>query len=81
MRKRWTAIWIYPEKGMYYSPDGGEVAGSLVLTGSDREGMLQRWSAGNFRGDSFVGRFEVSKGGGKTWRLAGVNHMQRHETH
>jgi hypothetical protein len=28
-----------------------------------------------------VGRFEVSKDGGKTWRLVGVNHMQRHGAH
>ena len=56
-----------------------EVDGRIVLTGNDQEGVLQRWSNQDFRSDSFVGRFEVSKDGGKTWRLVGVNHMQRHK--
>jgi hypothetical protein len=80
-REHWTAIWIYPEKGMYYSLSGGATAGSIVLSGSDQEGVMQRWSTGNFRGNSFVGRFEASKDGGKTWRMVGVNRMQRHQTH
>jgi hypothetical protein len=80
-RSRWTAIWIYPQKGMYYSLSGGETEGHIVLTGTDQEGLLQRWSNSDFRANSFVGRFEVSKDGGKTWRLVGVNQMRRHVTH
>jgi hypothetical protein len=78
-RQSWTAVWIYPEQSMYFSVGGGEVDGRIVLTGNDQEGVLQRWSNQDFRSDSFVGRFEVSKDGGKTWRLVGVNHMQRHK--
>ena len=77
-RSRWTALWIYPAQGMYYSVSGGETGGRIVLTGEDQEGVMQRWSEEDFRSNSFVGRFEVSKDGGKTWRLVGVNHMQRH---
>lgn len=80
-RGRWTAIWIYPEQGMYYSVTGGETAGRIVLTGEDQKGVMQRWSDEDFRANSFIGRFEVSKDGGKTWQLVGVNHMQRHEAH
>lgn len=76
-RHCWTAMWIFPEKGMYYSLSGGETDGSILLLGRDQEGVLQRWSTGDFRQDSFVGRFEISKDGGKTWRLVGINHMYR----
>lgn len=74
---RWTAIWIYPGQGMYYALSGGETDGRILLTGRDQEGALQRWSDEDFRTNTFTGRFEVSKDGGKTWRLVGVNHMQR----
>lgn len=78
-RNRWTALWVYPQQGMYYSVSGGETGGRIVLTGEDQTGVMQRWSDEDFRSNSFTGRFEVSKDGGKTWRLVGVNHMQRHE--
>ena len=76
-----TALWVYPEQGMYYSVSGGEEDGRIVLTGEDQQGVMQRWSDEDFRSNSFVGRFEVSKDGGKTWRLVGLNHMQRQGTH
>ena len=47
----------------------------------DDKGVMQRWSDEDFRSNSFVGRFEVSKDGGKTWRLVGLNHMQRQGAH
>jgi hypothetical protein len=74
---RWTAIWIYPQQSEYFALSGGEMDGRIVLTGHDQEGALQRWSDGDFRDNTFVGRFEASKDGGKTWRLVGVNHMRR----
>lgn len=80
-RNRWTAIWIYPEKGMYYSVSGGEAEGHIVLSGMDQDGLLQRWSNGEFRANSFVGRFDVSRDGGKTWRLVGINQMHRDGDH
>jgi hypothetical protein len=80
-RKSWTAIWIYPEKGMYYPLSGGEAEGHIVLSGTDQEGLLQCWSNGDFRANSFVGSFNVSRDGGKTWRLVGINQMHRHATH
>lgn len=78
-RKQWTATWIYPAQGSHYSVAGGEIDGRLVLTGVDQEGVLQRWSSQDFAVDSFRGRFEVSKDGGKTWRLVGINQMTRHK--
>lgn len=78
---RWTAIWIYPAQGMYYALSGGERDGRIVLTGHDQQGGLQRWSDGDFRDDTFIGRFEVSEDAGKTWRLVGVNHMRRQSAH
>jgi hypothetical protein len=74
---RWTPIWIYPKQGQHYALSGGETDGRIVLAGRDQEGVLQRWSDGDFRGNTFIGRFEASKDGGKTWRLVGVNHMRK----
>lgn len=78
---RWTAIWIYPQQGEYYALSGGEMDGRIVLTGRDQEGALQCWSDGDFHDNTFVGRFEASKDGGRTWRLVGVNHMRRVGAH
>ena len=66
---------------MYYSVSGGEAEGHIVLSGTDQDGLLQRWSNGEFRANSFVGRFDVSRDGGKTWRLVGINQMHRHGDH
>jgi hypothetical protein len=52
--------------------------GHIVLTGRDPDGTMQRWSVDNVRADSFDWHFESSKDEGKTWRLAGVNHMHLH---
>ena len=77
---RWTAVWIYPEAGMPTVVTGGEVDGRLVLTGHDQDGVLQRWAIDSVQGDAFDARYESSDDEGKTWRLVGVNHMQRRTT-
>ncbi len=74
----WTAVWVYPEQGMYYSLTGGEIGGRIVLTGDDQHGVLQRWSTGDMHGNSFDGRYDISHDGGKTWQLVGINQMHRH---
>ncbi len=74
---RWNATWIYPEAAMTMLVSGKEVAGSMVLTGRDADGALQRWTTGEVQADSFVGRYESSSDDGKTWRILSVNHMQR----
>lgn len=77
-RQYWTAVWVYPEEGMTTIVTGGEVNGSFVLTGPDPSGALQRWSTSVVDSDSAIGRFDISSDNGKTWRLVGMNHMQRH---
>jgi hypothetical protein len=77
-RQRWTSVWIYPAQGMTTILTGVEVDGSIVLTGPDQAGAMQRWSISDIQTDSFVGRFESSNDEGKSWRLVGVNHMHRH---
>jgi hypothetical protein len=77
-RERWTAVYIFPAKGYSSIVSGGEMDGRIVLTGRDPDGTMQRWSIDNVRADSFDWHFESSKDDGKTWRLAGVNHMHLH---
>lgn len=74
---RWTAVYIYPQSGAPTIVTGGAVDGGVVLEGHDLEGALQRWSLGDFGPQSFTARYEVSQDEGKTWRLLGINHMQR----
>lgn len=77
-RQRWTAVWIYPAQGMTSIMTGGEVKGSLVLTGHNESGALERWSTSVAQPDSVAVRADVSDDGGKTWRPMGVSYLQRH---
>jgi hypothetical protein len=78
--RRWTQVWIYPAQGMTMSVTGSEVGRTIVLTGRDETGALQRWSIGDIEPDSYVSRFESSSDNGKTWRLFGINHVSRHKS-
>ena len=77
-RQNWTQTWIYPAQGMILTVSGGAADGGLLLTGRDAEGATQRWAIHDIQADSFEARYEISDDEGKTWRLLGVNHMQRH---
>jgi hypothetical protein len=75
---RWNETWVYPGAGMTMLVSGNVVDGRMVLTGHDQDGALQRWTTGDIQADAFVGRYESSQDGGKTWRILSVNHMRRH---
>jgi hypothetical protein len=77
-RQRWTAVWIYPEQGVTSIMTGGEVNGSLVLTGRNESGALERWSTSVAQPNSIAVRAEVSDDEGKTWRPIGVSYLERH---
>lgn len=76
--RRWTEVWVYPAQGAVTVVSGGPADAGIVLTGRNQTGALERWSTGDIQADSFVSRFEISADEGKTWRLLGVNHVQRH---
>lgn len=78
--RRWTQVWIYPAQGMTMVVTGGEVGQTIVLTGHDETGALQRWSIYDIEPDAYVSRFESSSDNGKTWRLFGINHVSRHKS-
>ena len=59
-RQRWTAVWIYPAQGMTSIMTGGEVNGSLVLTGRKESGALERWSTSVAQPGSVAIRADVS---------------------
>ena len=59
---------------------GGKVNGSLVLSGHDQSGALQRWStSGVGQRDSIVVRAEISNDDGKTWLPMEVSYLRRHQ--
>jgi hypothetical protein len=63
--QRWTAVWIYPAQAMTVIMTGNEVNGSLVLTGHDESGSLQRWSTSAGQRGSIVIRAEISNDEGE----------------
>ena len=78
-RQRWTAVWIYPAQGLTSIMTGAEVNGSLVLTGRNESGTLERWSTSVARPDSVAVRADISDDEGKTWPPLGVSYLQRHQ--
>ena len=74
---RWTAVYIYPQSGAPTVVTGGAADGVVVLQGHDPEGALQRWTLSDFGPRSFTAHYETSADEGKTWRLLGINHLQR----
>lgn len=74
---RWTSVWIYPQSGLPTIVTGAVEGDHILLQGTDPEGVLQRWTLGDLKPQSFTGRYEVSEDGGKTWRLLGINYMRR----
>lgn len=73
----WTQVWIYPADGTTQIVTGGEVGRSIVLTGRDETGALQRWSITDIEPETYTSRFESSSDNGKTWHLFGINHVKR----
>ncbi|HEV2678426.1 MAG TPA: hypothetical protein VGV37_28115 [Aliidongia sp.] len=76
--QRWTLVWIYPAQGSTLVVNGDDAEGGYTLTGRDADGAIQRWAIDDVQTDTFTSRFESSADDGRTWRLLGVNHMQRH---
>lgn len=76
-RQHWTAVWVYPAQGETFQMTGGEVDGNFVLTGHDLSGALQRWSTSVVTPGSVIGRFDISRDEGKTWKAVGLNRMKR----
>jgi hypothetical protein len=77
-RERWTAVWIYPGQGITSIMTGGIRDGSLVLTGRNESGALERWSTSVAQPNSIAVSAEVSGDEGKTWRPLGVSYLERY---
>lgn len=73
----WRVIFISPYFDYVVRLTGGQVGDRIVLHGPDTDGSEMRWSFNDIRPDSFVWRGEVSRDGGKTWRLQEEHHMKR----
>ena len=78
--EQWIAVSVMPPKACASVVSGAEVNGSIVLTGRDPDGTIQRWTIDNVQEDSFLYHFDSSNDEGKTWRALGINHMQRHRS-
>ena len=74
---RWTVMFVAPSFGVAIRMEGGAEGDRIVLRGRDPEGAELRWSFNDIRPDSFVWRGEVSRDGGRTWRMDEEHHMRR----
>ncbi len=73
----WKVVWVAPTLGNVITLQGAGVGDRIVLEGLGSDGARLRWSFNEIRPDSFVWRGEVSRDGGKTWRLNQEQHMRR----
>jgi hypothetical protein len=75
----WSVNFIDPENGGVQTLTGGAVGDErIVLLSQDADGKESRWSFEEIRPNSWVFRDELSRDGGKTWRLVEVDNMKRH---
>ena len=76
--KVWRVVFAAPTFGVISTLEGGaEGNDRIVLSGKDSDGSSLRWSFNNIRADSFTWRGEISRDGGKTWRLEEEHQLKR----
>jgi hypothetical protein len=73
----WRVAFAAPALGVSTTLEGGAEGDRIVLRGKDSEGSSLRWSFNDIRRDSFTWRGEVSRDGGKTWRLEEEHRLKR----
>jgi hypothetical protein len=75
---KWSVTFVDPENAGLETLTGGPVGNDrVVLLSQATDGKERRWSFEDIHPDSWVFRDEVSRDGGKTWRLREVDHMKR----
>ena len=73
----WRVVFVAPAFGIITIMEGGAEEDHIVLRGKDPDGSSLRWSFNDIRAGSFTWRGEVSRDGGKTWRIEEEHHMRR----
>ena len=73
----WRVVWVAASFGSMITLHGGAEGDRIVLRGTDNDGSELRWSFNDIRPDSFVWRGELSRHGGKSWRLQEEHRMRR----
>jgi BNR/Asp-box repeat protein len=73
----WRLVFVAPTFGVISTLEGGAEGDRIVLRGKDSDGSSLRWSFNEIQANSFIWRGEISRDGGKTWRLEEEHHMKR----
>src|SRR5215510_413215 len=73
----WRLVFVAPTYGVISTLEGGAEGDRIVLRGKDSDGSSLRWSFNEIQANSFIWRGEISRDGGKTWRLEEEHHMTR----
>jgi len=74
---KWQVVFVAPTANRMQRLEGGAEGDRIVLRGQREDGSEIRWSFNDVRPDTFVWRGELSRDGGKTWRLREEHHMRR----
>jgi len=77
---QWQVVWVAASRGSLTTLCGGAEGDRIVLVGNDTDGADLRWSFNDLRPDSFLWRGEISRDGGKTWRLQEEHRIHRRQT-
>lgn len=75
--KSWRVVFVSPQFRAVTTLEGGMEGDRIVLRGRDTDGALLRWSFNDIRPNSFLWRGEISRDGGRTWRLEEEHRMTR----
>jgi hypothetical protein len=74
----WSVTFIDPEAAAVETLVGAAAGDDrIVLVNQNPDGKVTRWSFVDIRADSWAFTVEVSRDGGKTWRLREEDHMKR----
>jgi len=73
----WRVVWVAPTAGNVTTLQGGAVEDRIVLLGRGSDGSSLRWSFVDIRPETLTWRGEVSRDGGKSWRVNQEQRMRR----
>lgn len=74
---QWNITWCSAVSGVPICLRGGQEGERIVLLGKDVDGSMLLWSFNDVSAERFIGRGEISKDNGLTWRIEQTINAQR----
>ena len=74
---QWRIVFVGPQYNSLVTAQGGREGDRVVFRGVDSNGIPFRWTFRDITNDAFHWQGELSRDGGKTWKLEEDHHMTR----